>query len=215
MSRKLFAGPLAAVILIGMVGVASATPANWVDWTSTTTGTLTIGGESIAVSMTGSPYGLIDGEYYYNNSSTGFTNANGTYAGLAPSDLIQVNAGSTFTLNFDKEIVNPYIALVSVGQSGLPVEYAFSSPFSVVSFGSNYWGYSGYSADGNDFTGREYNGVLQLQGTFNSITFTTNPAEYWHGFNFGVAEPVPEPATMLLFGTGLAGLVSVGRRKKK
>lgn len=37
---------------------------------------------------------------------------------------------------------------------------------------------------------------------------------HFTAFNSGF-EPVPEPTTMLLFGTGIAGLAAVGRRKRK
>jgi len=53
--------------------------------------------------------------------------------------------------------------------------------------------------------------IVQTGYTFsNSIAISSNE----QGWNDGVA-PVPEPATMLLFGTGLVGLAGVARRKKK
>jgi hypothetical protein len=41
------------------------------------------------------------------------------------------------------------------------------------------------------------------------------PLELYPGFEGTVnaSAPVPEPATILLFGTGIAGLAAVGRRK--
>ena len=214
MKKKVSASLAAGLLVLGCVGMANATPANWIDWTSKTTGTLTNGSQSIGVSLTGpNGYSYIDGDYYYNNYQT---NLNATYGDFAPSDLIQVYNSGNFTLTFDSEITDPYISLVSVGNSGQPVSYNFNTPFSVITSGQNYWGYNGYTVSGNSFTGIEYNGILQLQGTFTAITFSIAPNENWHGFNFGTgtASPVPEPATLFLFGTGLAGLAGIRRKKK-
>jgi len=205
-----------AVALVCGSSLASA-DVSWVDWTSTTAGTLTVGSSVLNVSLSGNPIGYNNGDYYYNNSSTGFTAASGTYGGLKPSDMIQVNGASQFNLTFSSAIVDPYIALVSVGQGGLPVTYSFTAPFTVLSSGSNYWGYTGYTVSGNNFTGREYNGVLQLHGTFSSLSFSTAPGEFWHGFNIGTgsinAVPEPESYAMLLAGLGLMGAVARRRRR--
>lgn len=137
--KKLLMFLYAATLIVGIVGSANATPVNWINWTSTTSGNLTIGSQNVAVSMTGNPLDLVNGDYYYNNAQTGYTASEGTYGGLMPSDLIRVDSIGTYTLTFDSEIINPYISLVSVGRTNSPVSYNFSNPFSVISSGSNYW----------------------------------------------------------------------------
>lgn len=132
--------------------------------------------------------------------------------------MLQVINSSTYTINFGgATVINPYVALVSVGQGGLPVTYTFNgpggaAPVSVISYGSNYWGYGGYTATGNQLVGSEYNGIIQLAGGFTSITISTAPGENWHGFNIGVAS-VPEPALAGLLGLSLIGLAIARRRK--
>ena len=60
-------------------------------------------------------------------------------------------------------------------------------------------------SDGNtNLIGNEFSGTIRFNGTFNSLTFSTNPAENWHGFTYGIRtteriEPtVPEPSTVFL-----------------
>lgn len=207
--------------------VASAV--SWTDWNANSivsgangsgSGVITVGSDTIGVALSGLVYNFENGDYYFNNGSTGYLSPAGTYGGLAPSDMIREVYSGTVTISFSQAVVDPYIALVSVGQGGLPVNYAFQNlqnPIQVISSGSNYWGYTGYTLTGNTFTGREYNGILKLAGEYSSITFSISPNENWHGFNIGVdsaADAVPEPSTMLLLGAGLIGLVGINIRKK-
>lgn len=199
--------------------LASAGP-SWIDWTSVNAGTLTIGSQVVGVTLTGStPLSLINGTYYYDNANTGGIAATGTYGGYQPSDMLQVSNVSFFTLTFSQAIVNPYIALVSVGQPRVPVRYTFDSNVSVLSSGSNYWVSGTYATAGNTFTGSEFNGVLQLQGSFTSMKIDVGQPEFWHGFNVGSASvsAVPEPETyaMMLAGLGLIGAIARRRKAKQ
>lgn len=190
--------------------VAVQTQAGWIDWTSSTTGTLDIGGTSVGVTLSGNPNNYVDGDYYYNNGATGYTDAGGTYGGMAPTDFIQVVAAGNYTLTFDQAVDDLYMSLISVGQPNYPVTYSFNDAFTVESYGANYWGYGGYAINGNNFTGTEFNGILHFAGSFTSISFAVSPYENWHGFNFASFEQtqVSEPASAVLLTLGLLGLFS-------
>lgn len=204
---------LLSLFLTGLfsIGQANAASVTWTDWSTKNQGIMNFGSTTVNVTLEGLANSLISGDSYYNNSSTGYTNVTGTYGGLAPFDIIQEWDAGNVKLTFSQPVTDLYLSLVSVGRSYMPVSYIFNTPFTVISSGSNVWGYDHYTTSGNTYTGYESNGILKFSGTFTTFEFTIANPEYWHGFNIA-ATPAPEPSSILLGFLAMTGLLGIRKR---
>lgn len=222
---------LRATLLSACVAALGVQPASaqaaWTDWTSATvgtagsaSGTLTFGGTDIAVRYSGEVNG--------NTSTSGWnhwlpasTFSTATVPAPTEDIIALASHGITNTITFSQPVLDPLMAIWSLG-GGSTVGYVFDSAlnFSILAGGPNAnYGGSSITRTGNTVFGREGNGLIQFTGNVKSITFTVDSDEFWHGFTVGAAGPAsssvtPEPVSMALLATGLAGVAAARRRRK-
>lgn len=219
---------LAAVGTLALAAPSWAATVAWADWTATTsdtvTGTVQVGSSSVGVTYSGAQYSFaqVDG------AGTNYWTPTDPYLSPtvsnapATSDLIALSASGTSTITFSQAVVNPLIALTSWNNAVVTFGGgADTQVYNVqyLSSGCGFWGCGSFSdPTSNSFTGTgELQGVIELVGTYTSISFTDATPEFWHGLTVGVAgvtSAVPEPAGMALLMAGLLVVGLGGRRRQ-
>jgi hypothetical protein len=226
-------GILAAGLAASLALNGHAVPIAWVDWTSAVNGNagsaeglLTADGTSVGVHFTG-PLGFSQTDNTGMNffiepipSMRAYTSAAVDNAPAA-ADVIGITGGTgaTYTFNFDMPLIDPVLAIVSLGNPSLLATYRFDAPFAVLSSGYGFWGIGPTpltDLGGNVLAGREASGVVRFTGTFSSLSFTAPVADRDQRFTLGaagIANVVPEPG--ILFAIGFILLTGITMRRTR
>lgn len=190
----------------------------WTDWTSATLGANGGGSATGSLGSVGVSYsGELDGFVINGTSSIWAPNSSfiGGTVTASPStvgDDLRINGTftGTSTITFDQPVINPVLAIWSLGQPGLAASFTFNRTPTLQAGGPNAnFGGSSISVNGNTVNGNEGNGVIQFDGSITFISFTTTP-ENFYAFTVGLnggPTAIPEPGSFVLFCAGAALLL--------
>ena len=199
---------------------AHADTINWTVWSASTasgaTGTL----NGVAVTYSGQINGLQVGYPSWDPATTFQSGLVGN-APPAANGAISVVGGTNMveTITFATAITDPTFAIWSLGAGGTPAEFIFDEPITFLGGGpSNEYGGQAIVVSGDTVTGSEGNGIIQIDGTYTTISFTTPVYENYYDFTVGnnataaAMAATPEPGSLSLLGLGLAAFAGVRRK---
>ncbi|MBA4417877.1 MAG: hypothetical protein C0392_08205 [Syntrophus sp. (in: bacteria)] len=239
--KKMFCFCAVCIFIAGTVLVAAPAKAavvQWTDWTSITSGELggatgTLHGTTNTVTYTGEVFrsGWTDGNWTIGTpytTPTGISNAppQGNYfAGAINSIGLVGGLAGANTITFGTAVLNPVMAIQSLGSPTQWTSYVFTAPFTILSQGEGFFNTNNNSSTLSpginvvppghyELAGLEGNGVIQFSGTFSSISWVVPAAETWHMFTVGVPipAPVPLPSSILLLAPCIVGFIILRKR---
>ncbi len=143
-------------------------------------------------------------------------------------NFISFNAGVATPITFDLTYIAPGVGTQASCASSTPGSVCTpnGSPFTLVQLTSstvvatlqlNGEAYTGSAATGTSATTGVFSTQTVVNGTLPQIIAALNAGQSLNGITYSasfIASPVPEPASMLLMGLGLAGAGLIARRKK-
>lgn len=165
----------------------------WVDWTAFTSSTVdgSVAGRTVAFRGDVTNAFVSGGLNYWGSFSSTYTKA-----GIVPdpppaSDIIALTGGPTTgvqTLTFSSPVLDPVMAVLSLGRPGAPATYDFDQPFEILNVGPGYFGNGTLTQlEGDVLQGAEGHGLIQFHGLVSSISWTMPSAEFWHAIQVGVS----------------------------
>jgi hypothetical protein len=229
MQRSVLSSAIFAIAL-ATIGSANASMIDWATWTQNSTG-YPSGGAATGTTAAGVTIGYsgellqVVANYPSWTPSTSYVGGTVGNAPLASGGILQLQGGDTThstatsdtidTITFSHAVINPVLAIWSLGQGGVNASFNFiNAPFTIQAGGPSAE-YSGNSitSGGDTVFGVEGNGTIQFNGTYTSISWTNPVYEYWYGFTVGVSA-VPEPNTWIMMILGFSGLAFMTYRRK-